>query len=430
MHRHHNHSAPKSKKTATFFADINQSKKESVNVHEERTKMEKEIIFNIDNMKEFLSQYKLINKANDEQKQQQEKAEKMKNNNKIIKAFKIKGKKRNSPNKINYIIKRNSNIFNPIKSNTNLLNSIYKNKILFNNNNNSISNNAMSNSDEYNQSLSPSSTLRYSPSNNTSCKRASNNNNNTSIPRNMSAPKLNQSQPFLIHKPHISKKIVRADDIERQPIKISSSSALVGQINREIFKYKRMFSSNPFLTRNLNYTKYRNIKHVVETGKTKNSQFNECEANNSLHPFHSAKIRALSATSNQIETSNLSIKLGLTKNKENIIENKYSRLFADEINYNEDSNLMRTKLLNSIKEVNKLKMLFEDKGSDTKKKKKIDSFQKITELKLMKKELDALSNLNEFVAYKQRLYFTKRVGFCTRRKIEGDKTGRQKFLLS
>ena len=75
-------------------------------------------------------------------------------------------------------------------------------------------------------------------------------------------------------------------------------------------------------------------------------------------------------------------------------------------------------------------MLFEDKGSDTKKKKKIDSFQKITELKLMKKELDALSNLNEFVAYKQRLYFTKRVGFCNRRKIEGDKTGRQKFLLS
>ena len=48
----------------------------------------------------------------------------------------------------------------------------------------------------------------------------------------------------------------------------------------------------------------------------------------------------------------------------------------------------------------------------------------------IKKELDALSNLNEFVAYKQRLYFTKRVGFCTRRKIEGDKTGRQKFLLS
>ena len=423
MHHHHNHSAPKSKKTATFFADIIQSKTKDVNVHEVHTKMEKEIIFNIDNMKEFLSQYKLINKVNEQQQQQQ--TTKVKNNNKIIQAFKIKGKKCNSPNKINYIIKRNNNIFNPIKSNTNLLNSLYKNKFLFNNNNN----NAMNQSDEFNnQSISPSSTLRHSPTNNTSHKKASN--NNLSFPRSMSATKLNQSQPFLIHKPHISKKILRADDIERQPIKISSTSALVGQINREIFKYKRMFSSNPFLTRNLNYTKYRNIKHVLETGKTKNNQFNECEINNSFHPFQSAKIRALSATSNQIETSNLSIKLGLTKNKENIIENKYSRLFADEINNNEDSHLMRTKLLNSINEVNKLKMLFEDKGSDSQRKKKVDSFQKITELKLMKKELDALSNLNEFVAYKQRLYFTKRVGFCTRRKIEGDKTGKQKFVLS
>ena len=66
----------------------------------------------------------------------------------------------------------------------------------------------------------------------------------------------------------------------------------------------------------------------------------------------------------------------------------------------------------TLDEVNKMKRLILNKGD---KRVRMDKFQRITQLNKMKKELDALSSLNDRVAFEQRKYFEYKLGMIKKK---------------
>lgn len=75
-------------------------------------------------------------------------------------------------------------------------------------------------------------------------------------------------------------------------------------------------------------------------------------------------------------------------------------------------NERKEKMKKTLDEVNKMKRLILNKGD---KRVRMDKFQRITQLNKMKKELDALSSLNDRVAFEQRKYFEYKLGMIKKK---------------
>ena len=182
-------------------------------------------------------------------------------------------------------------------------------------------------------------------------------------------------------------------DIERYNVNVSSSVDLIRKINKDVFKFKRYFTSNPFLTPSLNSTKYSNIKNVI---------MEQANSQNKMKKSNSA-INMINKDSSEIESKtnriNLEIQNGI----------KMDEKFKEKEGYD---NERKEKMKKTLDEVNKMKRLILNKGD---KRVRMDKFQRITQLNKMKKELDALSSLNDRVAFEQRKYFEYKLGMIKKK---------------
>ena len=182
-------------------------------------------------------------------------------------------------------------------------------------------------------------------------------------------------------------------DIERYNVNVSCSVDLIRKINKDVFKFKRYFTSNPFLTPSLNSTKYSNIKNVI---------MEQANSQNKMKKSNSA-INMINKDSSEIESKtnriNLEIQNGI----------KMDEKFKEKEGYD---NERKEKMKKTLDEVNKMKRLILNKGD---KRVRMDKFQRITQLNKMKKELDALSSLNDRVAFEQRKYFEYKLGMIKKK---------------
>ena len=182
-------------------------------------------------------------------------------------------------------------------------------------------------------------------------------------------------------------------DIERYNVNVSCSVDLIRKINKDVFKFKRYFTSNPFLTPSLNSTKYSNIKNVI---------MEQANSQNKMKKSNSA-INMINKDSSEIESKtnriNLEIQNGI----------KMDEKFKEKEGYD---NERKEKMKKTLDEVNKMKRLILNKGD---KRVRMDKFQRITKLNKMKKELDALSSLNDRVAFEQRKHFEYKLGMIKKK---------------
>lgn len=182
-------------------------------------------------------------------------------------------------------------------------------------------------------------------------------------------------------------------DIERYNVNVSSSVDLIRKINKDVYKFKRYFTSNPFLTPSLNSTKYSNIKNVI---------MEQANSQNKMKKSNSA-INMINKDSSEIESKtnriNLEIQNGI----------KMDEKFKEKEGYD---NERKEKMKKTLDEVNKMKRMLLNKGD---KRVRMDKFQRITQLNKMKKELDALSSLNDRVAFEQRKYFEYKLGMINKK---------------
>ena len=182
-------------------------------------------------------------------------------------------------------------------------------------------------------------------------------------------------------------------DIERYNVNVSCSVDLIRKINKDVFKFKRYFTSNPFLTPSLNSTKYSNIKNVI---------MEQANSQNKMKKSNSA-INMINKDSSEIESKtnriNLEIQNGI----------KMDEKFKEKEGYD---NERKEKMKKTLDEVNKMKRLILNKGD---KRVRMDKFQRITQLNKMKKELDAMSSLNDRIAFEKRKYFEYKLGMIKKK---------------
>lgn len=182
-------------------------------------------------------------------------------------------------------------------------------------------------------------------------------------------------------------------DLERYNVNVSSSVDLIQKINKDVFKFKRYFSSNPFLTPSLNSTKYANIKNVIM--EQANSQKKMKKSNSAIN--------MINKDSSLIESKTNRISLEIHNGI------KMDEKFKEKEGYD---NERKEKMKKTLDEVNKIKRLILNKGE---RRVRMDKFQRITQLNNMKKELDALSSLNDKVAFEQRKYFGYKLGMIKKK---------------
>ena len=193
-------------------------------------------------------------------------------------------------------------------------------------------------------------------------------------------------------------------DIERKTMNFSSSADLIRKINKEVFKYKRFFNSNPFLSPSLNNTKYKNIKNLVYSSSSSIFRPTKRISN----PFQTIQI-GTNSIENKTNKIHLAINFALAKEEK--LKEKKQELYKSE----KDKQMSKT-----IEEVTKINNLIKNNNY---KEVRMDKFQRITKINQLKKELDALSNLNDNVAYEQRDYFGTKLNMFKKKK-----NGNKKYL--
>lgn len=194
-------------------------------------------------------------------------------------------------------------------------------------------------------------------------------------------------------------------DIERKTMNFSSSADLIRKINKEVFKYKRFFNSNPFLSPSLNNTKYKNIKNLVYSSSSSSFRPTKKISN----PFQTIQIGTKNIES---DTNKINLAINFDLAKEEKFKEKKQELYKSE----KEKQMSKT-----IEEVTKIQDLIKNNNTKTI---RMDKFQRITSINQMKKELDALSNLNDNVAYEQRVFFGTKLKMFKKKKMgrEGKKS--------